>query len=148
MAGRKKMDKIFDNTFEESEYDGKAISFNIEPSFVDSRDSETMISDKILMDRIDELVQGSVKFKAFNKINEEGKIPKLNKIQICEVYTYINSEINDFSVIEIFGATSEYFDIQGSKFYNSLSNAHKDELLNKLDDARNIREGKHIDKLF
>ena len=141
------MDKIFDNTFEESEYDGKAISFNIDPSYVNEVDSENAISDRILMDKIDELVMGS-EYKKWNTINKEGKIPKLNKLQICEVYAYINSNINDFSVIEIFSATSEYFDIQGSKFYNSLSNAHKDELLNKLDEVRNIKEQKNIYNLF
>ena len=144
---RTKMDKIFDNTFEESEYDGKAISFSIEPSYVDNRDSESMISDKILMDKVDSLINGS-KYKKWNEINSEGKIPKLNKVQICEVYSFINSSIEDFGVIEIFAATSEYFDIQGGKFYNSLSNAHKDELLNKLDELRNIKELKHVNNLF
>ena len=144
---RKKMDKIFDNKFDESEYDGKSINFNIEPGYIDDRDSESVISDQILMDRIDELIQNS-KFNEFNKLNEDGKIPKLNKVQICEVYSFINDEVKDFSVIEIFSAVSEYFDIQGSKFYNSLSNSHKDELLNMLDESRGIKEGKHIDKLF
>jgi len=145
---RQKTDKIFDNTFEESEYDGRSVNWKADPTWTDDKDSETSISDNILMERIDNLIMESKKFKKLNKPGRDGKIPKLNKIQIGAVYSYIVENINDYNVIEIFAAISEYFDIQGAKFYNSLSNAHKDDLMVELDKRTGIIDKKKIRKLF
>ena len=144
---RNKTDKIFDNSFEESEYDGRSVNWKADPTWTDDKDSEQTITDNILMERIDELIMGS-KYKKWNKPARDGKIPKLSKIQIGQVYSHIVSNINDYNVIEIFAATSEYFDIQGAKFYNSLSNAHKDDLMVELDKRTGIIDKKKIRKLF
>ena len=125
-------DKIFDNSFEESEYDGRNVNWQADPAWINIKDAESFLADNMLMQRIDKLVNES-EFKEWNVKGEDGKIPKLNKIQISKVYSYISSKIKDYNPIEIFAATSEYFDIQGAKFYNSLSNAHKDELMIELD---------------
>lgn len=140
-------DKIFDNSFEEAEFDGRSVNWTPDPSWANSSDAESSIVDGMLMEKIDNLINNS-DFKLFNKPDEEGRIPKLSKIQISRVYSYISSEIRDYNIIEIFSATSEYFDIQGSKFYNSLSNAHKDELMQELDKRTNIVDRKGIRKLF
>jgi hypothetical protein len=144
---RNKTDKIFDNSFEESEYDGRSVNWKADASWAESKDSESSIVDNILMERINTLVVES-KYKKFNKPARDGKIPKLSKIQIGVVYSYIVERIKDYNVIEIFAATSEYFDIQGAKFYNSLSNAHKDDLMVELDRRTGIIDKKKIRKLF
>ena len=140
-------DKIFDNSFEESDYDGRSINWQLDPVFSSSKDTESSIGDIMLMEKIDELIKNS-DFNKWNIPDKEGKIPKLNKIQISEVYSYISLNVKEYSVIEIFAATSEYFDIQGAKFYNSLSNAHKDELMIELDKRTGIIDRKGIRKLF
>jgi hypothetical protein len=144
---RNKTDKIFDNSFEESEYDGRSVNWKADPSWSNDKDTESSIVDNILMERIDFLIKDS-KFKKLNHKAKDGKIPKLSKIQIGAVYSYIAENIKDYNVIEIFAATSEYFDIQGSKFYNSLSNAHKDDLMVELDKRTGIIDKKGIRKLF
>jgi hypothetical protein len=140
-------DKIFDNSFEESDYDGRSINWQLDPVFSSGKDTENSIGDVMLMEKIDGLIRNS-DFNKWNIPDKEGKIPKLNKIQIGEVYSYISLNIKEYSVIEIFAATSEYFDIQGAKFYNSLSNAHKDELMIELDKRTGIIDRKGIRKLF
>jgi len=145
---RIKTDKIFDNTFEESEYDGRSVNWKADPTWSDSKDSESTIADNLLMENIDTLVMESRKFKKWNKPGKDGKIPKLSKIQIGVVYSYIVQNIKDYNVVEIFAATSEYFDIQGAKFYNSLSNAHKDDLMVELDKRTGIIDKKRIRQLF
>lgn len=140
-------DKIFDNSFEESDYDGRSINWQLDPVFSSGKDTENSIGDVMLMEKIDDLIRNS-DFNKWNIPDKEGKIPKLNKIQISEVYSYISLNVKEYSVIEIFAATSEYFDIQGAKFYNSLSNAHKDELMIELDRRTGIIDRKGIRKLF
>lgn len=143
-----KTNKIFNNSFEDSEYDGRSLNWKADPSWTENKDSETTIIDNILMDEIHRLISTSKKFKKFNKKAKNGKIPKLNKVQIGVVYSYIVENIKDYNIIEIFAATSEYFDIQGAKFYNSLSNAHKDDLLRELDERTNVIDKKKIRTLF
>lgn len=140
-------DKIFDNSFEESEFDGRTVNWSTDPSWSTSKDAESSIVDDMLMEKIDILINNS-DFKTLNNPDEDGRIPKLSKVQISEVYSFISDNVRDYNIIEIFAATSEYFDIQGAKFYNSLSNAHKDQLMQELDKRTNIVDRKGIRKLF
>ncbi len=140
-------DKIFDNSFEESEFDGRTVNWSTDPSWSTSRDAENCIVDDMLMAKIDILINNS-DFKTLNNPAKDGRIPKLSKVQISEVYSFISNNVRDYNIIEIFAATSEYFDIQGAKFYNSLSNAHKDRLMQELDKRTNIVDRKGIRKLF
>ena len=140
-------DKIFDNSFDESEFDGRTVNWSTDPSWSTSRDAENCIVDDMLMAKIDVLINNS-DFKTLNNPAKDGRIPKLSKVQISEVYSFISNSIRDYNIIEIFAATSEYFDIQGAKFYNSLSNAHKDHLMQELDKRTNIVDRKGIRKLF
>jgi hypothetical protein len=140
-------DKIFDNTFEESDYDGRAISWKPDPNWVDEKDTESCIVDEMLLERIHDLINNS-SYKNLNEPNSEGKLPNLSKNQIRDVYSFIENKIDDFNIIEIFAALSEYFNIQGQKFYNSLSNVHKDKLMSELDKRTDIINRKGIRKLF
>lgn len=142
---RTKTDKIFDNTFDEAESDGRSIKFKIETD--DDGDAEGRMYSEILIKAIDDLIRSS-DFSKLNNISKDGKVPKLSKTQMSLIYTLIIKNIKDHSKIDIFAATTDYFDIQPAKFYNSLSNTHKEELILELDKKMNILEKKKIRKLF
>jgi dGTP triphosphohydrolase len=143
-----RVDKIFDNKFLESDYDGQRVNFAVDQSFHSYEEVEDKFHYKQLFDRIHNLVQES-EFKAFNVMNDEKKMQKLNKMQINQVYSYIVNNV-DPSVrkIDIFSVISDYFDIYPNKFYSSLSNKYKNELILELDAALNILKKKKIRKLF
>ena len=84
-----------------------------------------------------------------NKVTPEGIAKKLNKVQINKVFFYIIEHIGSaYSRIDLFAVLSDYFDVFPNKFYNSLSNKFKDELIGELDGKYNILEKKGIRKLF
>ncbi len=142
---RTKTDKIFDNTFDEAESDGRSIKFKIETD--DDGDIEGRMYSEILAKTIDELINNS-DFKNLNKLSKDGKTLKLSKNQMSLVYNLVITNVKDHSKIDIFAAITDYFEIQPAKFYNSLSNTHKEELILELDKKMNILEKKRIRKLF
>jgi hypothetical protein len=65
------------------------------------------------------------------------------------VFSYVLITLGkDYSRVDIFGVLSDYFDVFPNKFYNSLSNKFKDELITELDDKYDILKKKKINKLF
>lgn len=144
---RTRTDKIFDNKFDESDYDGRKVKFELSPAYKDSLSAEDRIHLEMLFDEINKVIQVS-KYKKLNDPNKEGKIQKLNKVQINEVYGYIINRVKGYSKIELFSAISEYFDVFPTKFYNSLSNSYKEALILELDKKMNVLEKKKIRKLF
>ena len=150
--GRTKTDKIFDNTFEQNEgfeENGQKPTFTISSQYGKKFDSpEEEIHHNMLFDEVDKLIRES-KYQKLNEIKEDGKIAKLNKIQINEIYSLVVTKIgHKFNRIEIFSTVSDYFDIFPTKFYNSLSNKYKEDLIMELDNRMNILEKKKIKKLF
>jgi|688.fasta_scaffold232794_3 hypothetical protein len=143
-----KVDKIFDNKFGESDYDGKKVNFIVDQGFHSYEDVEDRFQYKQLFDKIHFLIQDS-EFKSFNTMNTERKMQKLNKVQINQVYSYVVNNL-DASIrkIEIFSVMSDYFDIYPNKFYSSLSNKYKNDLILELDASLNILKKKKIRKLF
>lgn len=142
---RTKSDKIFDNTFDEAESDGRSISFKIEND--DDGDVESRMYADILIREIDNLIITS-EYKKLNDIQADGKIAKLSKIQMSLIYNFIIANVKDHSKIDIFAAVTDYFTIEPAKFYNALSNVNKEELILELDKKMNILEHKKIRKLF
>jgi hypothetical protein len=70
-------------------------------------------------------------------------------MQINQVYGFVlNSLPGTERKIEIFSILSDYFDIHPSKFYSSLSNKYKNDLIIELDQSMNIFEKKKIRRLF
>jgi hypothetical protein len=143
-----KVDKIFDNKFGESDYDGKKVNFIVDQGFHSYENVEDKFQYKQLFDKIHFLIQES-EFKSFNTMNTEKKMQKLNKVQINQVYSYVVNNL-DASIrkIEIFSVMSDYFDIYPNKFYSSLSNKYKNDLILELDASLNILKKKKIRKLF
>ena len=141
-------DKIFNNNYGSSEVDHRKIEFTVAPAFGSSMDPDDRIHYDILLKKVDELITGS-EFEELNKVTECGVAKKLNKVQINKVYFFIIEKIgNAHTRIDLFGVLSDYFDVFPNKFYNSLSNKFKDELITELDAKYNILEKKKIRKLF
>ena len=142
-------DKIFENNFESPDIDiNTNASFELESSFKDSLDEDIKIHYKMISNRINILINAS-RFKLFNDVDDLGKCKKLNKSDINDVYGYVVDEMaNKFSRIDIFSELCVYFDIKPDKFYSSLSNVYKEDLIQELDIKTGILEKKNINKLF
>jgi hypothetical protein len=125
-----KRDKIFENTYEETESDGGDFNFKVDPS-VEVKSYEHTIDEAMIFRKFEKLIDGS-KFMKFN-ILEEGKgFKKMNKGDINEVYSFVTTNLTGHPRIEIFSVICGYFDISPDKFYESLSNSFKTELITEL----------------
>tara|TARA_R110002096_G_scaffold373824_2_gene567355 strand:- start:556 stop:999 length:444 start_codon:yes stop_codon:yes gene_type:complete len=146
---RTKRDKIFDNKFEEAEFElDTSISFALSPQYSDDRDEEEKIESDIIMAKIHELVSKS-EFSKFNVIDEFQQTKKLKKIDINNVYEYINKEMfSNHSMVNVFSELCEYFNVNPTKFYSSLGNKFKEELIIELDKTTGILKRKNINRLF
>jgi hypothetical protein len=143
-----KIDKIFDNTYGDIEHESYAkVSFSVDSSFHSYDHPEEKLHDRLLFQQVHALVENS-KFSVHNLIDENLKYQKLNKLEMNEVFGYVSSNLLNIRRIDIFSHLTDYFDIAPAKFYSSLSNKYKNELINELDKATNVLEKKKIRKLF
>jgi len=142
-------DKIFNNTFEESGFEmDPSFSFEIATNYVDSRNEEEKIENSMIINRIHELIEVS-RFKDFNNITEFNQTIKLKKSDINEIYEYVSEELRkNHGIIEIFSEVCDYFNINPTKFYQSLGNKFKEELIEALDKKTNVLKKKNINRLF
>ena len=63
--------------------------------------------------------------------------------------SYISDEMRaNHSIIEIYSELCDYFNINPTKFYASLGNKFKEELIEALDKKTNILKKKNINRLF
>jgi predicted house-cleaning noncanonical NTP pyrophosphatase (MazG superfamily) len=146
---RHKRDKIFDNTFEETGFElDSSISFQLAPQFTDTRSEEEKIESAAIRDKIHDLITNS-RFKIFNQIDEFQQVQKLKKMDINEIYEYVSDEMEaNYSLIDLFSELCDYFNINPTKFYSSLSNKFKEDLISELDQRTNILQKKNINRLF
>jgi hypothetical protein len=142
-------DKIFENTFDSPEFEVLPnFSFDVDPGWIDTRDEEDKMHYDSIANEIHQLILHS-KFKMFNEIDEHGRSLKLKKIEINDVYGYLIEDLKKkYSRIDLFSEISRYFNIEPGKFYTSLSNAHKEELIEELDSRTGVLGRKNIKKLF
>ena len=141
-------DKIFNNSYGDYDPSESKISFNVAPTYGDDMDPDDRMHYELLFKKIDNLIKGS-EFEHLNEATPDGVIKKLNKVQINKVYFYIIENLGtSYTRIDLFAVISDYFDVFPNKFYNSLSNKFKDELIKELDDKYNILEKRKIRKLF
>ena len=141
-------DKIFNNTYGEQDLSGQKISFTVSSSWLDNMDPDDKMHYDALFEVVDNLIKGS-EFEHLNEATPDGVIKKLNKVQINKVFFYIIENVGtSYTRIDLFSVLSDYFDVFPNKFYNSLSNKFKDELISELDSKYNILEKKKIRKLF
>jgi len=141
-------DKIFNNTYGEQDLGGQKINFTVAAGFGDGMDPDDKQHYDSLFDVVDTLIKGS-EFEHLNEATPDGVIKKLNKVQINKVFFYIIENTGrSYTRIDLFSVLSDYFDVFPNKFYNSLSNKFKDELIEELDKKYNILEKRKIRKLF
>jgi hypothetical protein len=146
---RTKTDKIFDNNFEATDFELDAnITFTISSQFSDDREEDEKIIQQSLQIDIHSLIELS-RFKVFNQLTEFSDSRRLKKNDINDVYNYIHGElIAKYGQIEIFSELSDYFNINPTKFYSSLSNVFKESLILELDQRTGILKSRNIHKLF
>ena len=141
-------DKIFNNSFDTPDFELTSISFELDPSVREDQDQEEKIHYEMIARKIHELI-GLSRFKVFNEIDDLGRCNKLKKTDINDVYGYIVDEMgNKWSRIDLFSEICIYFDIKPAKFYSSLSNVYKEDLIQELDQKTGILEKKNIKRLF
>lgn len=141
-------DKIFNNTFGDQDMSAETITFKLSPTFESDLDGDEQMHYDLLFQKIDDIIKGS-EFEHLNEVTSAGVSKKLNKVQINKVFSYVLTTLGkDYSRVDIFGVLSDYFDVFPNKFYNSLSNKFKDELITELDDKYDILKKKKINKLF
>lgn len=146
---RDRQDKIFDNSFESSEFElDNRVSFNLSPQWTDDRPEEEKIQQRLLQEKIHSLVEAS-RFSQFNELDDFAGSKKLKKNDINEVYDYIQDElVRNYSRIDIFSELCDYFNIHPTKFYSSLSNIFKESLIEELDHKTGVLKRKNISRLF
>ena len=146
---RTKRDKIFDNFDDGGDFElNGTISFNLNPQYSDNRDEEDKIESNLIRNTIHELIDNS-RFKKFNVVDEFQQVTKLRKLDINEVYEFISDETKaDHSMVDVFSELCDYFNINPTRFYQSLGNKFKEELIEQLDERTNILERKNINRLF
>ena len=146
---RTKRDKIFDNTFEETEFEyDNSMTFALSPRVVDNRSEEEKLEADQIADEIHNLITNS-RFKKFNEIDKFQQTVKLKKIDINEVYEYISDEMRaTHSLVDVFSELCDYFNVNPTRFYQSLGNKFKEELIEELDERTNVLKRKNINRLF
>lgn len=144
-----KKDKIFDNTFQDQDFDlDSSISFQVSPQYMDNTDEEDKINLEMIRRDIHALIVVS-RFKSFNDLDDLAEAKKLKKVDINEVYEFVAGElVEKYSLIEIFAETADYFNVNPTKFYASLSNKFKEDLIQALDSRTEILKRKKINSLF
>jgi hypothetical protein len=144
-----KVDKIFNNTFESSEFElNGSISFEVSKQYSDDRSEDEKIELEMIRRDIHSAILNS-RFKHFNDLDDMHDTKKLKKIDINEVYEFIVGElVKKYSLIELFSETCEYFNVHPTKFYSSLGNKFKEDLIQELDTRTNILKRKKINRLF
>lgn len=144
-----KNDKIFDNNFDSPDFElNGQIKFDLDPSMEDSRPQEEQIHYEIIARKIHDLIQNS-RFNIFNVVDDLGHCIKLKKADINDVYGFIIDElVANYSRIDLYSELCVYFDIKPEKFYSSLSNVYKEDLIQELDIRTGVLDRKNIKKLF
>jgi len=88
-----KEDKIFNNTFESTEFElNGSISFEVSKQYIDDRSEDEKIELDMIRRDIHEVISGS-KFKHFNEIDDMHDTKKLKKLDINEVYEFVVNEL-------------------------------------------------------
>ena len=124
-------DKIFDNQFEQTELDTTEKSFQLDSSFAEKTLDEK-IDEQMIDEKIKHILLTNPRYNRFNIMNEDGSFPKINKSDINEIYRHILNEIPGVPIIEAFSVITSIYDISPEKFYESLSNTFKTDLITEL----------------
>jgi len=134
--------KIINNDYYSKEIDTRQISFNLDPSFHTSGNGVNSLHLELLLTDIENAIKGS-EFEQYIKDPDL----RLNKSEINSVYHFIIKKLPDYSKTDLFAQISEYFDIDYHKFFSSLSNMFKEELIEEISKSSMYKK-RQINKLF
>ena len=123
-------DKIFDNDFENTELDTSE-KFSIDSNFVEKTFDEK-IDESMFYTDVTEFIKSNHRLNTLNSALPTGGFPKINKSEINEIYRCITEKLIHVPKIEIFSIVTSIYDISPDKFYESLSNTFKTELITEL----------------
>jgi hypothetical protein len=138
-----KRDKIFDNEYEKIELDSQKLNFSIDPSYRIQSVDET-IDEEIIKNQIFNKLGEHEKYKNYIVPGENGEYKKIGKAEINEIYLYLIKSVERSPKIEIFSIMSEIFEIAPDKFYESLSNKFKTELIQELKNRGYLKNFKSL----
>ncbi len=124
-------DKIFDNEFEQTELDTSEKKFSIDSNFAEKTLDEK-IDESMFNREVTEFINSAFRLKSLNTLKEDGTFPKINKSEINEIYRTVTENLTHIPKIEVFSIVTTIYDISPEKFYESLSNTFKTELINEL----------------
>ena len=136
-------DKIFDNQFEQTELDTTEKTFQVDSSFLEKTLDEK-IDEQMISGQIKDLLLGNERYNRFNIKTEEGTFPKINKSDINEIYRHILDSIPGVPIIEAFSVITSIYDISPEKFYESLSNTFKTDLISELKNRGFLKNRKSL----
>lgn len=136
-------DKIFDNQFEQTELDTSEKSFSLDSNFAE-KTLDDKIDELMISERIKSLLLNNERYNRFNVANEEGNFPKINKSDINEIYRFVLESIPGVPIIEAFAVVTNIYDISPEKFYESLSNTFKTELIAELRNRGYLKNRKSL----
>jgi len=123
-------DKIFDNDFENTELDTTE-KFSIDSNFVEKTFDEK-IDESMFYADVTEFIKSNNRLNTLNSALPTGGFPKINKSEINEIYRCITEKLTHVPKIEVFSIVTSIYDISPDKFYESLSNTFKTELITEL----------------
>lgn len=127
-----KVDKIFDNNFGSTEsLEDSSASFQIDPDHT-GRELEEKIDELFFFEEVKNLLTENPKYEKFNKPNDKENYIKINKNEINEIYRLVIDNVKGIGCIEAFSIITSIYDITPEKFYESLSNKFKIELIDEL----------------
>lgn len=124
-------DKIFDNDYEHTEADTSEKNLSIDSNFVEKTLDEK-IDETMFETHISHLIDTHPRLKQLNTITESGAFPKINKSEINEIYKIVTTSLPQVPKIEIFSIVTMIYDLSPDKFYESLSNTFKTDLIDEL----------------
>jgi hypothetical protein len=124
-------DKIFDNDFENTELDTTETKFSLDTNFAE-KTLDDKIDETMFYADVSDFIKSNNRLHTLNSALPSGGFPKINKSEINEIYRCISESLTYIPKIEVFSIVTSIYDISPDKFYESLSNTFKTELITEL----------------
>lgn len=136
-------DKIFDNDFGQTELDTREKTFQLDPN-ASERNLEDKIDEMIFYEDIKNLLLNNPNYDRFNNPMVDGTYVKINKSDINDMYSLVLEKIPEVKNIEAFSIITTIYDISPEKFYESLSNTFKTDLITELKSRGYLKNRKSL----
>jgi hypothetical protein len=143
-------DKIFDNSFNRGDIDFEVFGqVEIDKTYAKDRmESYTNSHDYYRLHNLYETVEIIYNETDWKRIY--GNIKKIPKQELCEIYEYIFSRIDDetYTYIEKFISIADYLDVNYKILYDMMPHIYRAKVIQELDEKYNVLKKYKIVKLF